>query len=168
MGPDRPGPKIEIRGRGGPRIGPIRTGLVLGIWHSLAAPPQISGHGQTVPTRATVSPPIWARKRKILPKFSPSIRSTGPTGPTRDRTEDRIWQKPGPKTGLKRTGPVQSGLGSKTAHPYYMCLLLRLSFCCGYISGDLSPFSTNMIFLPRFSVNMPPQGANSVFGRFPF
>ena len=43
----------------------------------------------------------------------PPVRSLGPvhrsSGPTRDRTEDRFLQFPGPRTGPKRTGPVRSG-----------------------------------------------------------
>jgi len=47
-------------------------------------------------------------EKKILffAQLRSSVRSTGPTGPTRDRTEDRILENSGPKTGPMRTGPV--------------------------------------------------------------
>jgi len=51
------------------------------------------------------------------PQVGPSVRVRRSSGPTRDRTEDRIFQFSGPRTGQKRTGPVRSGPRPKTAHP---------------------------------------------------
>ena len=135
--PDRPGPKTEIKGRGGPRTGPDRIGQcpdrigpdrsrpalswkIGTVWPCQKARPCPLKFQGTVRPCQHARPcrlPFGQKKRKILLKFGPSVRSTCPTGSTQDRTEDRIQQKLGPKRTSLRRSSVWSDLGPKTAHP---------------------------------------------------
>jgi len=80
--------------------------------------------GQQLHDRAAFFP-----RKKILLKFGPSVRSTGPTGLGPDRTKDRIWQKSRPK----RTCPVRSWTENCT--PYQIGYWMNSNCLTTYIKS---------------------------------
>ena len=120
IGLDRPGSKIEFGVGCGPKIGPdrSRTGFLLS--NNIALQTCIRDLARSDRTPLV----FWARsaraasiREKNKKKFA-QIRSTGPT---RDWTEDRVEQNHRPKTGPKRTGPVQADPRTKNCTGLNVC-----------------------------------------------